>query len=327
MLIFLPNYKGEAVSRANAKRGDLMESEVRSDLAMESVGDISSLPAGVRWREEQIGGMVIGRLHIQSAEASETLGKPRGSYVTVLCGGLSALSAVEEHVLTRLLAGELRGMSGRLTGKRQGEVFGVLVIGLGNAELTADSIGPKTVAGLNVTRHLHADSVTESLFPSYDVRLSALAPGVTGQTGIEVRELLCGAVQTVHPDLIIAVDSLAARSCDRLAATVQISDTGIIPGSGVGNHRSAITLETVGVPVISVGVPTVILSSLLVRDALCEAGSGVPEESLERVLKNRRSFFVSPKDCDVVTARASRLLAGAINAAFVSVQENPDADA
>lgn len=298
-----------------------------TDLAMESVGDTSALPAGTRWREEQIGGMTIGRLKIQTEAASARFGKPRGTYVTVLCGKLSSMSAKEAHLLVRLLAGELCGMSKRLTGKSTGDVFSVLVVGLGNAGLTADAIGPKTVAGLNITRHLCAGTQGEPHRPRHFTRLSALAPGVTGQTGMEVRELLCGAVQTTHPDLIVAVDSLAARSCERLAATVQLSDTGIVPGSGVGNHRSAITLQTIGVPVISIGVPTVILSSLLVRDALCEAEDGVPEETLDRILKERQSFFVSPKDCDVVTERAAHLLAEAINAAFSDRQWNPDADA
>ena len=140
-----------------------------------------------------------------------------------------------------------------------------------------------------------------------------------GQTGIETLELLQGAVDCVKPDLILAVDALAARSCDRLASTLQISDAGIAPGSGVGNHRAPITREAMGVPVIALGVPTVVNSATLVYDALEQAGIEEIGAPLQRVLKNGKSFFVSPKDSDVVTEEASRLLSDAIGAAFTGI--------
>ena len=187
--------------------------------------------------------------------------------------------------------------------------------GLGNAELTADAIGPKTVGMLTATRHLreHEGGLYRRLGCS---SLSAMAPGVLGQTGIETLELLRGAVRFVRPDIVILVDALAARSCDRLAATVQISDVGISPGSGVGNHRSAITRESLGVPVISVGVPTVVNSATLVYDALTEAGIETIDDSLHKVLKSGRSFFVSPKESDVITHEVARLLSRSIALAF-----------
>ena len=173
-------------------------------------------------------------------------------------------------MLSRLLAGELRGSARRITGKGVDASFGVFVAGLGNAELTADAIGPRTVRLLTATRHLreHAAGLYRE---AGCAALSALAPGVLGQTGIETVEILRGTVQTVRPDVMLVIDSLAARSCTRLASTVQITDTGISPGSGVGNHRAAINRATVGVPVISVGVPTVVNSATLVYDALSEA--------------------------------------------------------
>ena len=139
-----------------------------------------------------------------------------------------------------------------------------------------------------------------------------------GQTGIETLELLRGAVRYVKPDLVVVIDALAARSCERLASTVQISDAGIKPGSGVGNHRAAITKEALEVPVVVLGVPTVVNSSTLVWDALHEAGIEKISDPLRRVLENGRSFFVSPKESDVITEQFSRLLANSVSVAFTN---------
>ena len=141
-------------------------------------------------------------------------------------------------------------------------------------------------------------------------------PGVLGQTGIETVELIRGAVENAGPDVVLAIDALAARSCERLAATVQLSDNGINPGSGIGNHRKAICRETVGVPVIALGVPTVVNSATLVYDALRQAGIEEIRPELRQVLENGRSFFVSPKESDVITDRISDLIADAVDMAF-----------
>ena len=287
----------------------------RSDLACESFSSYKELPKGASRSSERIGGFGVLRLRVSSPEASEVLQKPCGSYVTVETGRLGSISDDDADRLAHLLAGELRGISARLTGRIPDSEFGVFVAGLGNAELTADAIGPKTVGMLTATRHLreHEGGLYRRLGCS---SLSAMAPGVLGQTGIETLELLRGAVRFVRPDIVILVDALAARSCDRLAATVQISDVGISPGSGVGNHRSAITRESLGVPVISVGVPTVVNSATLVYDALTEAGIETIDDSLHKVLKSGRSFFVSPKESDVITHEVARLLSRSIALAF-----------
>lgn len=287
----------------------------RSDLACESFSSYKELPKGASRSSERIGGFGVLRLRVSSPEASEVLQKPCGSYVTVETGRLGSISDDDADRLAHLLAGELRGLSARLTGRIPDSEFGVFVAGLGNAELTADAIGPKTVGMLTATRHLreHEGGLYRRLGCS---SLSAMAPGVLGQTGIETLELLRGAVRFVRPDIVILVDALAARSCDRLAATVQISDVGISPGSGVGNHRSAITRESLGVPVISVGVPTVVNSATLVYDALTEAGIETIDDSLHKVLKSGRSFFVSPKESDVITHEVARLLSRSIALAF-----------
>ncbi len=295
-----------------------MDFYTRTDLACESVAQTNRQTEGADWREEQIGIFRISELFIKEESAAERIGKPRGHYITVDCGKITYLGEEDTALLTHLLAGRLKGMAKQLTGKEPGADFSVFTAGLGNAEMTADAIGPKTAGYLTATRHLreHESELYRSIGCS---ALSALAPGVLGQTGIETLELLKGAVSHVKPDLVVVVDALAARSCSRLASTVQISDAGISPGSGVANHRAGITQETLGMPVIALGVPTVVNSATLVYDALQEAGIEEISDSLERVLESGKSFFVSPKDSDVITEQVSRLLAGAIGEAFTGL--------
>lgn len=288
----------------------------RTDLACEMVGQ-NPCEKGTFWGVDECEGFRVSRLRICTEQASKRMEKPIGTYVTVECGKIASLSERAWGSLTRILADELRNMAERLCGKIPDADFSVFVAGLGNAELTADAIGPKTVGLLTATRHLreHEGRLYREIGCS---SLSALAPGVLGQTGIETLELLRGAVRYVKPDLVIVIDALAARSCERLAATVQISDAGIKPGSGVGNHRAAITRDSLEVPVVVLGVPTVVNSSTLVWDALHEAGIEKISDSLRNVLENGRSFFVSPKESDVITEQFSRLLATSLSSAFTN---------
>jgi spore protease len=290
-----------------------MDDYSRSDLACESTMEDLRRMEGIRYREEHEEGCRLERIEVLTDDCARRLGKPRGTYVTLHCRSIWRLDGDERERVAAVLAREIR----RLCLPREGisEKFGVLVTGLGNAEITADAIGPRTVHRLTVTRHLH----------EYDRRifrllgrcqLSALAPGVLGQTGMEAADLIRGAVQTVHPDVVLAIDALAARSTERLAATVQLSDTGISPGSGIGNRRRAIDRESVGVPVISLGIPTVVDSATLVYDALQKAGIGQIDGRLRGVLENQRHFFVSPKESDLITAQTAALLVEAIEQAF-----------
>ncbi|MBQ9780492.1 MAG: GPR endopeptidase [Clostridia bacterium] len=237
-------------------------------------------------------------------------------YITVSCGRITLLGDRMLSALGRLIGKELRALAAALLGNPPNADTRILVAGLGNPDMTADAIGPFTVRRLTATRHLkcHDAAAYTALGCS---ELSATAPGVLGQTGIESGELVKGAVAHVRPHLLIAIDALAARSCARLASTIQISDGGISPGAGVGNNRMAMDKETMGCPVIGVGIPTVVNSSTLVYDALAQGGMSEQISSgLKDILENGKSFFVSPKDADEITELSSRLLAGAIDHAF-----------
>ncbi len=286
-----------------------------SDLACEMFGldlyDVNEHNMTVR----QVGPIRIERVHISEETASHGLQRHPGTYVTFACDRFDRIATVEREMLCRLLAGELRGMAERSSGKSPDSSFGVFVAGLGNAKLTADAIGPKTVHRLTVTRHLYEEE-TELCRAAGCSAVSALAPGVLGQTGIESFDIVRGIVERVRPDVVVIVDALAARSCTRLASTVQLTDAGISPGSGIGNHRAAVNRQTLGVPVLVIGVPTVVRSSVLVYDALHEAGIRSVGAALHRVLEEGSSFFVSPKECDVICEHAAEIVSKAITLAF-----------
>ena len=287
----------------------------RSDLACEIAGSQKLPCAGTEWKTREAAGFLISELIIGTKEAADKLGKPCGRYLTIESGRIDRLSGDDHRALAHLLAGELRGTVKRLTHKAIDSNLSVFIAGLGNADLTADAIGPQTMRRLTATRHLK--QYESELYRAVGCSsLSALAPGVLGQTGIETSELLRGAVNATHPDVIIVIDALTARSCDRLCATIQLSDTGIEPGSGVGNHRRAITYKSMGVPVIALGVPTVVNSATLVWDALGEAGIEGEAPRLKDVLEKGKSFFVSPKESDLICECIARLFARAIGLAF-----------
>lgn len=237
-------------------------------------------------------------------------------YTTFFCGRVTLMGEAMISAFGKLLGNEMAKMAAGMIGGPLGGCTRILVAGLGNPDMTADAIGPGTVRRLTATRHLkiHDEGMYRALGCC---ELAAMAPGVLGQTGIESGELVRGAVTHVKPHLLVVVDALAARSCDRLASTVQLSDRGISPGAGVGNFRLPMDHKTMGCPVLGVGVPTVVDSATLVYDALIQGGMNAPfPEGLTAVLENGRSFVVSPKDSDCITEITCRLLAKAIDHAF-----------
>ncbi len=269
-------------------------------------------------REWRWHGGRVQLLRVVSSEAAKAIGRAQGSYMTVTCEPIWQLGVSERHLLERVLAGQLdRLLSPYLCGKAESSI---LVVGLGNRAITADAVGPLTVDRVPATRHLRVEE--PELYAHMRSRsVSVLSPGVLGQTGIETGESIAGAVRQCRPDAVLVIDALAARSCERLATTVQLSDTGISPGAGIGNDRRALTKETLGVPVIALGIPTVVDSSALVYDALRRAEIAQIDERLEHILENGRRFYVSPKEADLIVERTASILSHAINRVLFGAAE------
>lgn len=286
---------------------------IHTDLACEAEATHDGGKCGTDYTEENIRGFRVARLQVQSKTGEQATGKRRGKYITVFTELICDIADTQFDALTKLIADEIDALAKSLLPQKP---KCVLVAGLGNREITADSIGPRTVDRLTVTRHIEQHN--KKLFDSFcKVPLCAVAPGVLGQTGIETAEMIRGVCDHAAPDLLIVIDALAARSTARLGATVQISDSGIFPGSGIGNRRSEISVETLGIPVIAVGVPTVVNSATLVYDALQNAGYTEIDENIERVLREGESFFVSPRQSDRISDRVSVLLSAAIDTLFL----------
>lgn len=293
-----------------------MEHQIHSDLALES--NYSPKPSSQthpEYSEEISGDIKLCKLNINTEELSKKYGRSKGKYVTAICGKIWLYSDAEIEFAADIIGTEIKKMLSETTSKKIDKNFSVLVAGLGNSEITADAIGPLTTSKLTVTRHIR--DISEEIFHSFGLcNISAISPGVLSQTGIETLEIIRGAVKNTTPDVVIAVDALAARSCERLASTVQISDAGISPGSGIGNLRKAINEENLGVPVIALGVPTVVDSATLVYDAIERSGIRDDDGRLEAVLDKERGFFVSPKESDIISERVSLLLSRALDVAF-----------
>jgi len=284
---------------------------VRTDLAaeareiwQESAGAQTALQ-GVKAWDEQEDGYDLTFVEILDEQGVEALGKPVGLYVTIEVG---ALMRREEDAFTK----GMTVLSRRLKQLLALEPFDhVLVVGLGNPEITPDRIGPLTARSTMVTNHL-VEQAPEH-FGGFR-RVSVLKPGVLGTTGIESADVIKAVVQEIRPDKVVAVDALASRSMDRICRTVQICNTGIVPGSGVGNSRAAINQETMGVPVISVGVPTVVDAGTLAADLLRQAGLGDAEP--EAFQFNGGSMIVTPKEIDVQVTDLSKLIGYSVNMAL-----------
>lgn len=288
--------------------------QIRTDLAMESAGThgAGDMP-GVSISGWESGGVEITEVIIESEEGARLLGKPCGHYITLECEGVRRRDPDARMAVGSILGEELA----RLLPEDNGAP--VMVVGLGNRMATPDSLGPLTVDGTLVTRHLYRE-----LPHLTDRRMSpvcALAPGVLGVTGIETMEAVRSIVQAVHPRAVIAIDSLSARAVSRVGSTVQLTDTGIQPGSGVGNHRSALTEETLGIPVLAVGVPMVIYAATIARDAFELLSDEEDDEALDQLaaeLLNNSigEMIVTPREVDALVSDAAAMLARGVNRAL-----------
>ena len=291
--------------------------EIRTDLALEAheINAQAGREDGIRTEEETIDGFSITTVHVGEGEGERLAKKKAGTYINVDVGKSWLLASEGFAALVALLAGQLRKLF-------PADFSGTaLVVGLGNYDITADSIGPKAVEKVVVTRHLR--TLNPQLYESAGFGdLCAFAPGVLGQTGMESAEIVRSIVEAVRPSLIVAIDALASRRLARLATTVQLCDTGIYPGAGVSNRRSELSAETLGVPVISIGVPTVVDAATLAYDLL---GENADEKAAAALLAgDGTNMFITLKESDVITKQTARLLGFAINRAFhgeLSVEE------
>lgn len=303
-------YKSHKQGEANVIENTLNTGFAHSDLACE--GKVTeTLPETVKRRDYNTEGFSVTELEILVSEGENGIGCPAGRYVTIDIGKIWMEGDERLDDCIKALSSELSVFIKNTVGNKETHELCMMIAGLGNRFITADSLGPLTVDKLTVTRHMMGGG---GFFDTLGCsRLCAIQPGVLGQTGIEAAAIIKGAVEEAKPDVVIAVDALAARSTERLATTVQLSDGGICPGSGIGNRRVAINEESVGCPVIAIGVPTVVDSSTLVWDALEKAGVEDICPSLHRVLENGRSFFVSLKESDVIIEEISSLLSSALS--------------
>lgn len=261
-------------------RGDFVLN--RTDLALESYEENEKTKLnGVIVREDKS----VTTVKIINKEGAEAIGKPIGKYIT-----LKVKSFVND---TDIFDGRLQEFAAVLSSMLPSDLSSVLVIGLGNKKITADALGPKTNSFVLATRHIVEDLKKTGGYSDI-IPVSSVATGVLGETGIETCEIIKGITQQIKPSCVIAVDALAATSTDRLGTTVQFSDAGISPGSGVGNHRHEISRETLGVPVVSIGIPTVVSTSVI---------SGNSGDDL----------YVTPREIDRITNQGAKLIGMGIN--------------
>ncbi len=296
---------------------------IRTDLASEAFAMNKGKVSGVESECEEKNGIKIERVRIKSEEAAEKIGKGIGNYVTITVRDLSENDRDEYEAVCIAVADELREILSL------DERTPVMAVGLGNRSITADSVGPRCVDHLLVTRHIK-EMMPEEVDESVRA-LSALSPGVMATTGIETSEIIRGVIEKVKPGAVIVVDALAARSMGRLGRTIQIADTGISPGSGVGNNRRELSKNTLGVPVVAVGVPMVVDASTVAADCMEIASERSGEadallKSYESEEPEFRSMVVTPKDVDSLAERSARVIANGINLAIQSAMTREDID-
>lgn len=277
----------------------------RTDLAVEAIENHKTAAAlpHVRQSDRTLEGFAVHEVRILSDDAAREIGKPQGRYLTL---ELDALIRREEDAFPRACKALSTLLRELLPHPNDGPV---LIAGLGNRMITPDAIGPQTADHVIATRHLVAQS--PAIFADWRP-VSALAPGVLGQTGVETGEVICGVLDRVRPAAVIAVDALAAGRLSRLLRTVQLADTGITPGAGVGNARAALNEETLGVPVIAVGVPTVVDGATLAHEISSQLG----QPACEALDDLSQPVMITTRDIDREVADISRMIGYAVNMAL-----------
>jgi len=311
---------------------------VRTDLAIEAQQiykeeNNDKDADGIIVEETEEEGTKISTVKILNEVGAKNIGKPKGSYITLDIPEFTAYDGGLMDDVSKVLGKTLKKLINLSDDKL------VLVVGLGNRKVTPDALGPKVVEGIMVTRHLKTimpETIDDSI-----VAVAAIAPGVLGITGVETGEIIKGLVEKIKPDVVICIDALASRKIDRLNRTIQISDTGISPGAGVGNHRMQINEESLGVKVIAVGVPTVVDAATIANDTIDLVLDDLIRQSeegkefynmLKKVDKDEKSVLikevlnpfvkdlvVTPKDIDLMIDSLSKIISNGIN---IAVQSN-----
>ena len=308
---------------------------VRTDLALEAresfeEDDVKIRGVRVETREDKEKEIRTTLVKIETENGARTMGKPVGTYITMEAPNMSSQDEDYHREISEELAYHLK----KMIGEREQSV---LVVGLGNRDVTPDALGPRVVNNIQVTRHMIREYGRAALEGKRANEVSSLVPGVMAQTGMETLEIIKGVVEKTQPDVVVIIDALAARNTRRLSRTIQVSDTGINPGSGVGNHRNGINKEALGVPVISIGVPTVVDAATIVGDTMEEMvetldssdkirGFGGALGTLNRMEKQQmirellsphlNTMYVTPKDIDETVKRISFTISEGINIAL-----------
>ena len=287
--------------------------EIRTDLALEAKemynGDDED---GILSSTKTFDGIEINSVWITNEKGSKNLGKPIGTYITLEMPGITDRNPEFSKIVAERFSDEIRELIKSCAKKGT-----ILVAGLGNWNITPDALGPKVISGLLVTRHLK-----EYMPDKFDDSVNgvcAISPGVLGITGIETNEIIKGIVERVKPSAVIAIDALASRRVERVNTTIQISDTGISPGAGVGNRRGELSEKTIGVPVIAVGVPTVVDAATIAIDALETIMDD--DENYQRIVRDLlspyyKNLIVAPKNMDAMITDMSSIIAAGLNMAL-----------
>ena len=296
--------------------------KVRTDLALEareSMGENAKECRGV-WVEEEYkeeSELKITRVVIETMNGAKAMGKPVGTYITLEAPAMALPDEDYHQEISSELAVQLKEIIPEMD-----KELSILVVGLGNRDVTADALGPNVVDNLTITRHMVKEYGKAAYNRKRVHMVSGLIPGVMAKTGMESQEIIKGVVEKTKPDVVVVVDALAARSTKRLNRTIQITNTGIHPGSGVGNHRNAITQEALGVPVIAIGVPTVVDAATIVSDAFEKMMRQAGEEPIDiqdelmAGLGELYSMYVTGKDVDYEIKQISHIICNALNCAL-----------
>ncbi len=328
--------------------------EIRTDLALETQEKMQEDHVdvhGVRFLEEKKPeGITVSTVIIETENAAKSMGKPKGCYITLEAENLSEDDEDYHREISVQLAEIIRGIlpnkfmkREKQTNLKEGLEVSVLLVGLGNRGVTPDALGPRVVDNMFITRHVIKEFGKYAFGDEKTGSVSGIVPGVMAQTGMETVEIIRGVVRETKPDFILVIDALAARNTRRLGRTIQLSDTGINPGSGIGNHRNAINEKSIGVPVISLGVPTVVDAATIVADGMTAFIRAMGEseslkhlgDSLEELDDREKQelarevlspqlhgMFVTPKNIDESVKQLSFTISEALNIAFLGNKEN-----